>query len=92
MLLQVRLFSLTSTSISEFCSAQEAKVPSPSPYGLSVSKTQASSKVISVQCFFSIHCVVTSSIVRTTHPYLGVIKNKQNRRGCMNTGYFARAR
>lgn len=69
--LQVQVFPLTSTGICQLCPAQETQVPCASPHGLSVPKTQASSKVISVQCFFSIHRVVTSSIVWATHPNLG---------------------
>lgn len=69
--LWVQVFPLTSTGVCQLCPAQEAQVPGASPHGLSVPKTQASSKVISVQCFLSIHCVVTSSIVWATHPYLG---------------------
>lgn len=69
--LWIQVFPLTSAGICQLCPAQEAQVPGASPHGLSVPKTQASSKVISVQCFLSIHCVVTSSIVWATHPYLG---------------------
>lgn len=66
----VQVFPLTSTGISELSPAQEAQVAGASPHGLGVPKTEAGSKVIGVQCFFSIHRVVTSSIVWATHPDL----------------------
>lgn len=71
---------LTSTGISQLCPAKEAKVASPCPNGLGVSKAQPGTEVVSMKCLLPIDRVVPSGIVGAAHPDL------VGRGGSLSTG------
>lgn len=76
--------ALTSTGISQLCPAKKAKVASPCPNGLGVSKAQPGTEVVSMKCLLPIDCVVPSGIVGTAHPDLvdrGSQEDKQTKHG-----------
>lgn len=62
--------ALTSTGISQLCPAKKAKVASPCPDGLGVSKAQPGTEVVSMKCLLPVDRVVPSGIVGTAHPDL----------------------
>lgn len=61
---------LTSTGICQLCPAKEAKVASPCPNGLGVSKAQPGTEVVSMKCLLPVDCVVPGGIVGAAHPDL----------------------
>lgn len=62
--------ALTSTGVSQLCPAKKAKVASPRPNRLGISKAQPGTEVVSMKCLLPIDRVIPSGIVGTAHPDL----------------------